>query len=158
MSYSDDENEDWVGYDSSRDSQDEDWLDYESSRDDSHDNDGLQDENTNKASNSMSDNMLYGIIFGIVGIFAVPALILVFNNDSGSTGATSPSTPTYIAPAKPRPSPQTYNGYTCSDDCSGHEAGYEWASENGITQDEVDNYDGNSDSFREGMQSYVDEQ
>ncbi|RJO60265.1 hypothetical protein C4544_05740 [candidate division WS5 bacterium] len=51
----------------------------------------------------------------------------------------------------------TFNGYACTDDCSGHEAGYEWAEENGITQDDVDGYSGNSDSFQEGMQSYVDE-
>jgi hypothetical protein len=51
----------------------------------------------------------------------------------------------------------TFNEYTCTDDCSGHEAGYEWAEEHGITQDDVDNYSGNSNSFMEGMQSYVDE-
>lgn len=68
-----------------------------------------------------------------------------------NTPVTTPSykTPTYTAP--------TYKGYTCTDDCSGHEAGYEWAEEHGITQDDVDGYSGNSDSFQEGMQSYVDE-
>lgn len=50
-----------------------------------------------------------------------------------------------------------FNGYECTDDCSGHEAGYEWAEEHGISQDDVDNYSGNSNSFMEGMQSYVDE-
>lgn len=50
-----------------------------------------------------------------------------------------------------------FNGYPCTDDCSGHEAGYEWAEEHDITQDDVDNYSGNSNSFMEGMQSYVDE-
>lgn len=50
-----------------------------------------------------------------------------------------------------------FGGYDCTDDCSGHEAGYEWAEEHDITQDDVDNYSGNSDSFREGMQSYIDE-
>jgi len=50
-----------------------------------------------------------------------------------------------------------FNGYECTVDCSGHEAGYEWAEEHGITQDDVDNYSGNSNSFMEGMQSYVDE-
>lgn len=58
---------------------------------------------------------------------------------------------------QPRATP-TYNGYACSDDCSGHEAGYEYAEENDLTQDDVDEYSGNSESFREGMQSYVDEQ
>ncbi len=50
-----------------------------------------------------------------------------------------------------------FNGYECTDDCSGHEAGYEWAEENDITQDDVDNYSGNSNSFQEGMQSYIDD-
>lgn len=50
-----------------------------------------------------------------------------------------------------------FNGYECTIDCSGHEAGYEWAEEHGITQDDVDNYSGNSNSFMEGMQSYVNE-
>ncbi|MDO8658161.1 MAG: hypothetical protein Q7K55_05445 [Candidatus Levybacteria bacterium] len=50
-----------------------------------------------------------------------------------------------------------FNGFPCTEDCSGHEAGYEWAEEKGITQDDVDNYSGNSNSFMEGMQSYVDE-
>lgn len=50
-----------------------------------------------------------------------------------------------------------FNGYPCTENCSGHEAGYEWAEENGITQDDVDNYSGNSNSFMEGMQSYVDD-
>lgn len=52
---------------------------------------------------------------------------------------------------------QSFNGYTCTDDCSGHEAGYEWAEEHDITQDDVDSYYGGSNSFQEGMQSYVDE-
>lgn len=64
---------------------------------------------------------------------------------------------TYTAPRVSTPSVQTYNGYECTVDCGGHEAGYEWASENDITQSDVDNYDGSSDSFQEGMQSYVDE-
>lgn len=49
----------------------------------------------------------------------------------------------------------TYNGYECTEDCSGHEAGYEWAEENGI-YDEYD-CDGNSNSFNEGCLSYVEE-
>lgn len=40
---------------------------------------------------------------------------------------------------------------------SGHQAGWEFAERVGITQQyEVDNYQGNSDSFREGMQFYLD--
>jgi hypothetical protein len=51
--------------------------------------------------------------------------------------------------------PDTFNGYDCTDDCSGHEAGYNWAEENGI-YDEYD-CDGNSNSFNEGCTSYVEE-
>jgi hypothetical protein len=49
----------------------------------------------------------------------------------------------------------TFNGYDCTEDCSGHEAGYDWAEENDIS-DEYD-CDGNSSSFNEGCASYVEE-
>lgn len=49
----------------------------------------------------------------------------------------------------------TFRGYDCTDDCSGHEAGYKWAEENDIT-DEYD-CDGNSNSFNEGCQAYIEE-
>lgn len=50
----------------------------------------------------------------------------------------------------------TYGDSDCTVDCSGHNAGYAWAEENGIT----DPYecDGNSQSFIEGCQAYADEQ
>lgn len=49
----------------------------------------------------------------------------------------------------------TWNGYECTVDCSGHEAGYEWAEENSI-DDPSDCY-GNSNSFNEGCETYVEE-
>lgn len=49
-----------------------------------------------------------------------------------------------------------FRGYDCTDDCSGHEAGYDWAARNDIT-DERD-CDGNGQSFNEGCQAYVEEQ
>lgn len=48
-----------------------------------------------------------------------------------------------------------FNSYECTDDCSGHEAGYEWAERKGIG--DVDDCGGNSNSFIEGCQSYVEE-
>ena len=50
---------------------------------------------------------------------------------------------------------QTFRGYTCTEDCSGHEAGYEWAEQNGITDESE--CDGNSNSFNEGCQAWVEE-
>lgn len=79
---------------------------------------------------------------------------------------TQPSQPTQGYTPDPSPSPPTqrylaspplqFHGYSCTDDCSGHEAGYEWAEENGI--DDPDDCGGNSDSFIEGCQAYADEQ
>jgi hypothetical protein len=50
---------------------------------------------------------------------------------------------------------QDFNGYPCLEDCSGHQAGYDWAESHGI----IDAYDcgGNSQSFIEGCQSYAEE-
>lgn len=49
--------------------------------------------------------------------------------------------------------PYMFKGDSCTEDCSGHEAGYEWADENGIN-DESD-CDGTSNSFNEGCAAYV---
>lgn len=47
-----------------------------------------------------------------------------------------------------------FDGYECSDDCSGHQAGYDWAEQNDI--DDEDACDTPSQSFNEGCQSYVE--
>lgn len=44
----------------------------------------------------------------------------------------------------------------CTTDCSGHEAGYQWAEEHGI--DDPSNCGGKSDSFIEGCESYAEMQ
>jgi hypothetical protein len=43
----------------------------------------------------------------------------------------------------------------CTEDCSGHEAGYAWAEEQGIT--EPDNCGGKSWSFIEGCKAYAEQ-
>ncbi len=53
-----------------------------------------------------------------------------------------------IAPAA------TFDGNQCLGDCSGHQAGYDWAEENDI--DDEDSCDTPSQSFNEGCQSYVE--
>ena len=52
------------------------------------------------------------------------------------------------------PSQKTFYGYDCTSDCSGHEAGYKWANDKGIT--DFNDCGGNSQSFKEGCQSYVE--
>ena len=49
----------------------------------------------------------------------------------------------------------TYRNYECTDDCSGHEAGYNWAEANDIDDDSYCNTE--SSSFNEGCASYVEE-
>jgi hypothetical protein len=49
---------------------------------------------------------------------------------------------------------RTYGGYQCTDDCSGHAAGYEWAKEHEI-DDEAKCPEGNSQSFHEGCLAYT---
>jgi hypothetical protein len=52
-----------------------------------------------------------------------------------------------------------FRGYTCTQDCSGHEAGYDWAERNDITDDDACDAAGersNSPSFAEGCRAFVD--
>lgn len=50
----------------------------------------------------------------------------------------------------------TFLGYPCTEDCSGHQAGYDWAEENVI--DDPDDCGGSSQSFYEGCVAYAEEQ
>ena len=52
-------------------------------------------------------------------------------------------------------SADTFGGNECTDDCSGHQAGYDWAEQNEV--DDEDACDTPSQSFNEGCQSYVDD-
>jgi hypothetical protein len=52
---------------------------------------------------------------------------------------------------------QTFGGFDCTVDCSGHSAGYKWAEKKGIT-DEDDCPYGNSQSFHEGCIAYTQDQ
>ena len=52
-------------------------------------------------------------------------------------------------------SAQTFGGNDCTDDCSGHKAGYEWAQENNLTNES--DCSGNSSSFEEGCRTFVED-
>ena len=49
---------------------------------------------------------------------------------------------------------RTYAGFNCTVDCSGHEAGYRWAEQHSI-DDEDYCPDGDSESFYQGCIAYV---
>lgn len=48
-----------------------------------------------------------------------------------------------------------FHGYPCTQDCSGHKAGYAWAEKKGITERE--NCGGKSNSFIEGCFAWVED-
>lgn len=50
--------------------------------------------------------------------------------------------------------PPTFKGYQCTQDCSGHRAGYAWAARNGVTQ--RSQCRGSSQSFVEGCWAWVE--
>jgi hypothetical protein len=49
---------------------------------------------------------------------------------------------------------RTFGDFDCTDDCSGHAAGYRWAEKHSI-DDESDCPEGNSQSFHEGCIAYT---
>lgn len=49
----------------------------------------------------------------------------------------------------------TFDGYECTDDCSGHQAGYDWAEQNDV--DDESSCSTPSASFNQGCESYVEE-
>jgi hypothetical protein len=54
---------------------------------------------------------------------------------------------------------QTFHGYDCTVDCSGHSAGYKWAEDHYISDGDdcdVAGEHSNSPSFAEGCHAYVD--
>lgn len=76
----------------------------------------------------------------------------------------SSADPLYQLPSAPTPSkevdtllapPNTSWSRGCTDDCSGHDAGYEWAEEHDIT--DADDCTGNSQSFIEGCEERVED-
>ena len=95
-------------------------------------------------------------------VLGIVAAILIFSGEKHGDTSVAPqqpyyqSPPTYQPPAVPAYSPPVFMGYPCTSNCSGHEAGYQWAEENGI--DDPDNCGGNSNSFIEGCQVYAEEQ
>jgi hypothetical protein len=50
---------------------------------------------------------------------------------------------------------RTFGDFECTDDCSGHSAGFKWAEKKGITTEADCPYANNSLSFQEGCQAYT---
>ncbi|MER8662128.1 hypothetical protein NKH34_13410 [Mesorhizobium sp. M1148] len=59
------------------------------------------------------------------------------------------------ASATPCHAQGTFGGNDCTEDCSGHKAGYDWAEQNQISNDS--DCSSNSQSFNEGCQTFVED-
>jgi hypothetical protein len=82
----------------------------------------------------------------VVGLLAVGGVAIIYLNRQPQVDASPIITGNQA----------TFAGYDCTEDCSGHEAGYDWADEHGIDdQDLCDDLSTNSESFKEGCKAYV---
>ncbi len=90
----------------------------------------------------------------LVCVIYVVALMLKKNAEAEGKEKASAEAIEISHPAKNAPR-YRFMGYACTDDCSGHSAGYRWAQKKGIDDD--DDCTGNSNSFIEGCLAYVEE-
>lgn len=78
---------------------------------------------------------------------------------AADAAADAAATATATLPTSPAPVhgayATIYGSAGCTSDCSGHDAGYEWAENNGIT--DAGECGGNSQSFIEGCEAYAEE-
>lgn len=97
------------------------------------------------------------VVFVLVGILG---LVLYFGtNESRRDSSPKPPPASTDENDVPETEPKQFAGYTCTGDCSGHEAGYRWAEEHDISDgDDCDTAGehSNSPSFAEGCHAYVD--
>lgn len=107
-------------------------------------------------------NVLGGVFASLVLFVGIPALIGLFmvNNNLVTEDMVEPDPHEKIKQEAYEEyledkQPQSFGSYECTDDCSGHEAGYEWAYNKDI--EDMDDCGGNSDSFIEGCLQYVEE-
>src|SRR6266404_5505527 len=90
--------------------------------------------------------------FGILAVTGVVGVVLYFTSGGSRTEAIGET-------ESSETNPREFAGYECTVDCSGHEAGYKWAEEHGISDgDDCDRAGehSNSPSFAEGCHAYVD--
>ena len=95
----------------------------------------------------------------IICAIIVWAVVIYFGNSSGEKEHRTSSISENAADNGSHARPNTFAGYECTQDCSGHEAGYAWAEEHDISDGEDCDTAGehsNSPSFAEGCHAYVD--
>ena len=112
-------------------------------------------------------NVLSYAVVGVIGVLAFGFMVLLGSPSDDNYGTTQQEEPTSevealpqddepIAPANPQGDYYSSHGSSdCTQDCSGHEAGYSWAEENEVCDPDFDG--GNSESFAEGVRAYAED-
>lgn len=118
-----------------------------------------------KKSSFDTDNI--GAIIGVILFIAVPIILIIWSNGQADT-STKNSTETYSeydqwsdenrqdqadGEEQKRELEHEFEGYDCTSDCSGHQAGYDWAQSNNVCDPYYSG--GNSQSFDEGVRSWA---
>jgi len=119
-------------------------------------------------SNGWKFSDLAKVTAGLAGVFLLMGVLGM--HDKSPTVPTAPATvapssnaidPAVIAAIRARSEQhQTFEGKDCTGNCSGHQAGYDWARDKLITDLEDCDVAGeryNSPSFAEGCRSYIEE-
>src|ERR1035438_6438518 len=99
----------------------------------------------------MAKRILIGVSIGTLSL-----VLLILGSNWIATLSHNESVPEQVTQQNDTSSGLTFHGYDCTVDCSGHEAGYQWAEEHDIT--DPSDCSGNSQSFIEGCQAYAEEQ
>jgi hypothetical protein len=105
-------------------------------------------------SNELRKRLLCLLVFSSLIASCAPGDSRETRREMGETGVKSVREGRRTS-VEPVDGSQEFGGYPCTDDCSGHEAGYQWAQDNGIEQ--AEDCGGNSDSFIEGCVTYAEE-
>lgn len=97
------------------------------------------------------------IALWIVAAFAVFFIFALGSSSSeqAPTDSRSDYTTEVTTEEENEPESLEFMGYECTYDCSGHEAGYDWAYDNDVCDVHFDG--GNSESFAKGVRAYAEE-
>lgn len=90
---------------------------------------------------------------GYIIFFSVIGGLVLLTKDSDTTQPKT--TQTEVLTAEESDYVQENGTSACTSDCSGHDAGYEWAEKYTICDTEYDN--GNSESFNEGVRQWAED-
>lgn len=98
-------------------------------------------------------------VVGLVSYCAHPGAERNYESEGYALTRSEPDPGDFAADIRADLASSTYSGesysYGCTDDCSGHEAGWAWAAENGI--EATEQCYGNSASFDDGCRTFIEE-